>query len=254
MAQSYPESYVLDGKTIVDLATPIYEGMPVYPGHQRTAVFDMKTHEETANRYGEDSLTTATMGVLFSDHGPTHTDAINHFDPDEDADSIAEMPPEMFYTGAICVDVTHIREADDYLTADELDAAIEDAGMEVREGDTVLLHTGHWNRKWDTDDWLSNYGGMTRGAAEYLADRGVVNIGIDAPSVDSSNEMERRQRGEDDHYPAHQVCKEHKITNTENMTNLDEVAGKRFTYVGVPLAIRDGTGSPVRALAVVDDE
>lgn len=254
MPRTYPESYVLDGKTIVDLAAPIYEGMPVYPGHQRTALFDMKTHEETANRYGEDALTTTTMGVLLSDHGPTHTDAINHFEPDDDAASIEEMPLHMFYTGAICVDVTHIQSADDYLTADELETRIEDAGLEVRDGDTVLLYTGHWNRKWDTEEWLSNYGGMTRGAAEWLADRGVVNIGIDAPSVDSSAEMERRQRGEDDHYPAHRVCKERKITNTENMANLDQVAGKRFTYIGVPLAIRDGTGSPVRAVAVVDDD
>jgi len=254
MARTYPESYVLEDKELVDLSIPIYEGMPVYPGHQRTAVFEMKTHEETANRYGEDALTTATMGVLLSDHGPTHTDAINHFDPDEDAASVAEMPLHMFYTGAICVDVTHIRSGEDYLTAEELEARIDDAGLEVREGDTVLLYTGHYDRKFETDEWLSNYGGMTRGAAEWLADRGVVNIGIDAPSVDSSGEMGRRQRGEDDHYPAHQVCKERKITNTENMRNLGQVTGRRFTYIGLPLALREGTGSPIRAAAVLDEE
>lgn len=253
MTQEFPKSDVLEGKRLVDLSTPIYEGMPVYPGHQRTAVFDMKTHEETKARYGEDALTTTTKGILLSDHGPTHTDAFNHFDPAPDALSVEEMPLHMFYTGAVCVDVTHIQSEDDYLTVDELRASMDDANLEVKEGDTVLLHTGHWNRKWGSQEWLTDYGGLTREATEWLANRGVVNIGIDSPSIDSSKEMGRRQRGEEDHYPAHRVCKERGITNTENMTRLDEVVGRRFTYMGFPLAVEGGTGSPVRAVALVDE-
>lgn len=254
MNPEYPQSDVLDGKQLVDLSTPIYEGMPVYPGHQRTAVFDMKTHEETKSRYGEDALTTTTKGILVSDHGPTHTDALNHFNPADDALSIEEMPLHMFYTGAVCLDATHIQSGEDYLTTDDIKASIEDADLEIKRGDTVLLHTGHWNRNWGNEEWLTEYGGLTREATEWLADRGVVNIGIDAPSVDSSKEMGRRQRGEDDHYPSHQVCKERNITNTENMTNLDKVVDRRFTYIGFPLAVEGGTGSPIRAVALVDED
>jgi len=224
----------------------------VYPGHQRTAVFEFKTHEETQRRFGEDALTTATMGVLLSDHGPTHTDAICHFDPSEDAPCIQDMPLHMFFTGAVCVDATDLRSSEDYLDAAGLQARLEADDLDVRSGDTVLIHTGHWNRHWADDEWLTGYGGLTRDAAEWLADRGVVNIGADAPRIDSGAEMARRQRGEPDHYPAHRVCKERGVTNTENLTNLDAVVGRRFTYVGLPLAIEGGTGSPVRAVALLD--
>ncbi len=45
-------------------------------------------------------------------------------------------------------------------------------------------------------------------------------------------------------------CRKHGITHYEN---LDQVAGKRFTVSGFPLHIREGTGSPVRAVAVLED-
>lgn len=251
---NFPRSDVAEGKKFVDLSCHISEGMAVYPGHQRTAIFEVKSHEDCRRRFGPGSLTTATKGVLLSDHGPTHTDAICHFDPNPSAESIEEMPLHMFYTGAVCVDVSHIRTPDDYLSVDELRDALAEDDLSVREGDTVLLYTGHWNRNWGTDDWLTEYGGLTRDAAEWLADRGVVNIGADAPSIDSGAEMERRKRNESDHYPAHRVCKERGITNTENLANLDRVSGRRFTYVGFPLSIDDGTGSPIRAVAILDGE
>ena len=37
--------------------------------------------------------------------------------------------------------------------------------------------------------------------------------------------------------------------NTEVLANLDQLCGKRFYYVGLPLKLRDGTGSPIRAIA-----
>ena len=44
------------------------------------------------------------------------------------------------------------------------------------------------------------------------------------------------------------------MTNTENMANLDQVVNKRFLYVGVPLNITDGSGSPIRAVALLEDD
>ncbi len=44
------------------------------------------------------------------------------------------------------------------------------------------------------------------------------------------------------------------ITNTENLCNLDKVANKRFLYIGMPLKIRAGSGSPIRAVAILADE
>ena len=70
--------------TIVDLSQPIYKGMPVYPGHLATVVFDYHTHAETLGKFKSD-LSYATKGLILSDHGPTHVDSISHFDPADGA-------------------------------------------------------------------------------------------------------------------------------------------------------------------------
>jgi kynurenine formamidase len=41
------------------------------------------------------------------------------------------------------------------------------------------------------------------------------------------------------------------VTHIENLCNLDKVVGKRFTFIMLPLKIRKGTGSPIRAIALV---
>jgi kynurenine formamidase len=42
--------------------------------------------------------------------------------------------------------------------------------------------------------------------------------------------------------------------NIENLADLSAVAGKTFQFIGLPLKIRDGSGSPIRAVAVLEDK
>lgn len=233
---------------LVDLTQDIYNGMPVYPGHQRTAIFPMKTHEETIaiNGTGYSSI---TFGILMSDHGPTHVDAELHIDPRPEARSIDQLPLEMFYGEAICLDVSHVRGEENYITKEILQKALADSGLTIERGDTLLLYTGHYNRTYpDYAKWLFNYPGLDREASEWICDMGVINVGIDAPSVDSSMEMKKKN------YPCHTVCKERHLLNIENMANLDQVAGKRFILSALPLKIRGASGSPIRAVAIFEEE
>ena len=43
------------------------------------------------------------------------------------------------------------------------------------------------------------------------------------------------------------------VTHIENLCNLDKVVGKRFTFIALPLKIRKGTGSPLRAVAILPE-
>jgi kynurenine formamidase len=92
-----------------------------------------------------------------------------------------------------------------------------------------------------------HYPGLDREAMLWLAEKGVVNVGIDSPSIDSSSEMKNKN------YPAHAVCREMRILNTENLAHLERVVGKRFDFIGLPLLIRRGTGSPIRAVAAFEE-
>jgi kynurenine formamidase len=72
-----------------------------------------------------------------------------------------------------------------------------------------------------------------------------VNIGVDAVSIDHADDFELE---------AHAVCREYQIVNTESLCNLEQLIGKRFTYYGLPLSIREGTGSPIRAIAILTSD
>ena len=51
----------------------------------------------------------------------------------------------------------------------------------------------------------------------------------------------------------HATHEEWGFTHYENMINLYQLIGRgRFRFIGLPLRIRGGTGSPVRAIAVFD--
>jgi kynurenine formamidase len=54
-------------------------------------------------------------------------------------------------------------------------------------------------------------------------------------------------------YPCHTRLCGTKSTHIENLCNLDKVVGKRFTFIMLPLKIRKGTGSPIRAIALVSE-
>lgn len=234
MAQD--EYQIGGGVRVIDLTQEIFEGMSVFPMHQRTFIFPNISHEESLRRYG---FMFSTNNLLINEHGPTHTDALYESDPN--GTTIERTDLSLCMGPAVCLDVSEA-SPDGYVTPDILERALERSGQEIRRGDIVLLHTGHYERAYGTGEWQTRYAGLDEAGAEWLGSRGVANIGIDAPAIDNPKDMR---------YQGHLVCQRYRMLNTENLCNLDKVAGTRFLYVGLPLKIRGGSGSPVRAVAVV---
>lgn len=226
---------------LIDLSMEIYEGMPIFAAHQRPFMMVNQTHQGWIERFGSAPGFEA-HNWLMSEHTGTHTDAILEYV--EGGASVEEMPLAYFYGDAICLDVTHVRHPD-WITPDVLQAALDVSGQELRRGDIVLLYTGHGERTLPDGPYIGDQAGLDRAGAEWLAERGVVNIGIDAVAIDHSDDTE---------FSGHMVCAEYTITNSENLVNLHRVANRRFTYFGLPLPFRAGTGSPVRAVAWLHEE
>ena len=123
---------------IVDLSQEIYEGMPVYAGHLKTKVWQHHRFEDTAPNFDSD-FAYQSLGITFCDHGPTHVDALSHLDPRPNAPTIDRMDLAQFCGEGSCLDVSSV-EPRKYITADHLDRAA--AGVDLREGDVLLLRTG----------------------------------------------------------------------------------------------------------------
>lgn len=225
---------------IVDLSQEIRTGMPVYPGHMKTVLFDHASHEETRLRF-EGGFSFQTKGLLINDNGPTHVDSFSHLDPDPTAATIDQMPLELFYGEALCIDVSHVPPRTDIEPAD-LDFALSRSGQELWDGDILLLHTGTYSRHGGTPAYLSEFAGLGDTGSQWLLDHRVKTFGVDSCTPD--NPASRT-------YPCHMMCRRHHVTHYENLANLDQVVNTRFTFAGFPLKLIGAHGGPTRAVALV---
>jgi kynurenine formamidase len=68
-------------------------------------------------------------------------------------------------------------------------------------------------------------------------------VGIDAANLDLPGNAA---------FPAHRELLRRDIVVLENLCNLGKVGRPRFTLIALPLNLRGTTGSPVRAVALLD--
>ncbi len=233
---------------IVDLSQEIYSGAPRFPGHPATQIEYVARHEDARNAPVQlEGLTYAAMMLHMCDHGPTHTDSVSHIDERPTAPHIDQLPLGSFLTRGIALDFTGRVGPREEIPLRLLEEELARCGLNPPRGGTVLFTAGHYRRTYPGEAYVSEYPGLGREAADFLYRAcGVFNIGQDAPSIDAAANTSRKK------YPCHVLCRELQRVNTENLAHVEEVAGREFLYVGLPLKIRSGTGSPVRAVAILN--
>lgn len=152
------------------------------------------------------------------------------------------MPLSMFYAEGICLYLAH-KGLLDLIEPADLERALSIANLEVMRGDTVLLHTDHYRRTYGTNEW-PNGAGVSTETGTWLGRQKIAAFGAETMSpgvVDVSNKE------------VHRICGELGFTHYKNMINFHRLIGRgRFRFIGLPLKIRGGTGSPVRAIAVFE--
>ena len=220
------------GRTVVDLSQEIFSGMQLFPLHSPTHVLPWSPRE----RYGW------TSNALFiNEHAGTHLDAPSHFV--EGGATVDALDLSLLTGPAMVLDMSH-RYPRGEITAADLEQATADTPL--REGDAVLLWTGV-DRYLGQREYLTNFPGLAVDGARMLVDLGVRLVGTDAAGIDPVEAAL---------CPAHHVLLPAGTAVVENLANLSELlevaGGQRFTLHTFPLKIRGGTGSPIRAVAVVE--
>jgi kynurenine formamidase len=213
------------------------------------------------------------MRIAMSDHSGTHIDQLNHVgikqangeyliyngtSNSEVIDTfgtkklgIENMPP--LITRGILIDVAGFKgvenlEAGYAIQPQELDQAIASQKIEVRKGDTVLVHTG-WGRFWnDAAKTLSGEPGLGKACAQWAVDHDIVCWGCDQFATDP---LPFEFEGEA--LPMHlEMLTKAGIRLMENI-DMTEIVQKKvyeFCLFAAPLKIKGGTGSPIRLLAI----
>ena len=228
---------------IIDLSQEIFSDMSVFPGLPEVKITMHVSHEQWDGITDSDIVSPAVNRLEMGEHTGTHVDAINHMARQFRGQSIDTMPLTMFYTEGICLDLSYkgLREL---IEPTDLEHALSEAGLEIKQGDTVLLYTDHYQRAFGTDGW-DNGPGISIDAARWLGQQKIAAFGVEtmSPGVRHLSNKE-----------VHHICGELGFTHYENMINLYQLVGRGcFRFIGLPLKIRGGTGSPVRAIAVFEE-
>ena len=225
----------LDRLEIVDLSHTLEENMPVWPTHPRFFHNLMESQD-----FGDVSC---HYQLIMGEHAGTHIDAPLHF---------VREGPKRYGIDQVSLDAMRGRAAtiqaadplpDGLLTRHHLEAW-EAANGPIQAGDVVLIRFG-WDKYWATRpeeaSFLADWPGIARDAAEYLLEKGVKLVGTDALALDVFGTTE---------HIAHQVLLNNEVLIVENLKNLDRLPPFSY-FMGFPLKIRDGSGSPMRAIAVI---
>ena len=199
-----------------DISPAIGPGFPVYPGDTPFAL-------RWTWSIGPGCPVNVSE-LLLSPHTGAHTDAPLHYDPDGAA--IADVALDL-YLGRCRV--IHAMDAGPLVEPRHLDGALE----EVPE--RVLIRTA---RRARIDAWDPQFTAIAPATIDRLHAAGVRLIGVDTPSLDPADSKT---------LDSHQRVRAHGMAILEGIV-LDEVPAGDYELIALPLKIRGGDASPVRAV------
>ena len=204
---------------VYDLTHTIQNDMPVYPGTEQPKLTTACTIEAVGYR--------ETLLHMFS-HTGTHMDAPAHMLLDGAA--LDSYGADKFAGTAVVVDCRG-RES---ITLPLLQS------YDLSGVDFVLFCTG-WDKKWGSPDYYEGFPCLTADAAAYLATLPLKGVGEDSISLDPCDSVD---------FPNHIALLGADFVNTENLTGLDALIGRRFTFVTLPLKFENSDGCSCRAIAM----
>ena len=223
---------------IVDLSQTLEEHMPHYPTHARF-------FHNLWGSYGHGDRSLSYQLVVH-EHNGTHVDAPAHFISDAKPRAhvtIDHVPLTHLVGRGARIDCRGFGEGDYVSQAYVAEWETRHGPLQAR--DIVLFDFGwsaYWGLRPDNRRYLADWPGVSVEAAEYLLDKSVAAIGVDTLSPDPPAALEKT--------PIHPLVLEKQVLIIENLTNLDELPDF-FLFLALPLKIRAGSGSPIRAVALV---
>jgi kynurenine formamidase len=223
---------------LVDLSQAYEEHMPNYPTHS-------KFYHNLWGSYwhGDRSL---TYQLVMNEHNGTHVDAPAHFLSDAQPQAhvtIDRVPLGRLIGRGAHLDCRSLREGD-YVSKTFVTTWEAQHGS-LEAGDIVLFDFGwsaHWGLRPKSQRYLEDWPGVSLEAAGYLMTKPIAALGVDTLSPDPPEALRKN--------PIHPVLLEKQVLIIENLCNLDQLPDF-FLFLALPLKIRAGSGSPIRAVALV---
>lgn len=268
----------LDGRKVFDLNVDNFIGMPSW-GAAGDPKFDIwMTHTPQGSVHDDLSGVGAKVHEKYSycgdsislyTHCGTHIDTLNHlghwgcFWNGWTADThlgsrhwmvggTDKYPPIM--ARGVLLDVAGMHGVDSLdaahgISPAELQDCVKRQGVELRQGDVVLVRTGRMQAWPDYDGYLLNPPGITLDSAKWLCEEaGAMCIAGDSIGLEVMPWTE-----EGAFLPVHAYMFATAGAQIIEVVNMEEIAAEQqyeFAFMGFPMRIRGATGAPMPSVAV----
>jgi arylformamidase len=203
-----------------DVSRPLHDGGMIYPGDP-----EIRFRPHASITRGDPANVSA---LALGSHSGTHIDAPSHFIPG--GETVDHVPLDRLIGPAV---VLHIPDAEAAVGAAEL------GRQDLLGQRRVLLRTRNSARPADAG-FTPAYCALALDGAEYLLERGVELVGIDALSIEGF--------GSDD-YPVHHLLLGRGVVIVEGL-DLSAVPAGLYQFICLPLRLGGLDGAPARAVLV----
>lgn len=168
--------------------------------------------------------------LCLSSHFGTHVDAPHHFI--RGGKTIDNIAFSSFIGKAVIIDLCYKKAGDIIDTKDLIPHK-----SRFQKGAKIILRTD-WGFEYGKESYFSLFPKLTKEAGDWIADTEIGLLGLETPSVNPQ-----------DYQYIHEALLSKEIIILEGLTNVRSIPCDEFTLIALPLKIRNGDGSPVRALA-----
>ena len=213
---------------ILDLTLTVSDKIPTFPGSPQPNFIPWENIKDDGYN----------LELLFlSSHTGTHLDAPYHFI--ENGTKIHEISPNRLIRDAVLIKSR--KKSGQAITKTDI-LKFEKMHEKIPNGSTVIFWTG-WQKMLRDDSYFIKNPGLSTTAAKYLVSKKTNLVGIDSPSIDFQASKQ---------FSVHHIFSKNGILILENLANLEKIKSWKFQLVVLPLKLKNATGSPVRAVAVLE--
>ena len=211
--------------------------------------------QETICRYDEKGPAWYWNNFSCGEHSGTHFDAPVHWVTGKDYpnNTVDSIDPRVFVAPAVVVDCCAEVAADpDWLLTIERLEAWESEHGRIPEGAWLLFRTD-WSKRRMPDEFMNmrEDGAHTPGPAQVtvewlIRERKVLGFGVETINTDAGQSYSWPVP-----YPCHTLMHGANRYGLQCLTNLDQLPPRGTMIIAAPLKIRNGSGSPLRVLALI---
>ena len=244
---------------VIDLTqtlTPEFPQIALPPEMGQCAPFRI----EQVSRYDERGPGWYWNNFSCGEHTGTHFDAPIHWISGRDLpnNAVDTIPVQHFVAAACVIDCSAQTAADpDYLMTVADIESFEASNGRIPSGAWVLMRTD-WSKRWSQNKDAQEYqnfdaagqhtpGPSTEAVRFLVEQRGVLGFGSEARGTDAGQGYHLRPP-----YPCHSLMHGAGRYGLQCLTNLDLLPATGALLLSAPLKIEQGSGSPLRVLALVE--